>query len=348
MEDTLKQLVEQARTSIAATATQAEYEAAKARIVGPNGAFTELRKQIGTLPKEQRPVFGKLVNEAKQAIEAVLDEGRERLRRAEIEARIGPAVDPTLPLPELPQGTFHLLTQIRTELCSIMRKVGFTIAEGPEVETEWFCFDALNTPSDHPARDLQDTYYLNNKTSCGNILQHDDERYLLRTHTSTVQIREMLKTPPPIRIVSPGRCYRRDTADATHSASFCQMECLAVDKGISVKDLKAILDYIFQSLLGKEAKTRFRPHFFPYTEPSFEVDFYCGHLKRLGKDWVEIGGCGMVDPAVFDAVGYDSDLYSGYAFGFGIERIAMILHGVDDIRYFYQNDLRFLRQFAQV
>jgi len=347
MEETLKQIIEQARSSIEAVATQADFEAAKARIVGPNGSFTEVRKQIGTLPKEQRPVFGKMVNQIKQQIESILETGKERLKQAELQSRIGPAIDPTLPTPDYPDGTFHLLTQIRDELCSIMRKVGFTIAEGPEVETEWFCFDALNTPSDHPARDLQDTYYLKDNVPFGNISKHGNERHLLRTHTSTVQIREMLKTPPPIHIVSPGRCYRRDTADATHSASFCQMECLAVDRGLSVKDLKAILDYIFQSLLGKDAQTRFRPHFFPYTEPSFEVDFNCAHLKRLGKDWVEIGGCGMVDPAVFDSVGYNSDIFSGYAFGFGIERIAMILHGVDDIRYFYQNDLRFLRQFSK-
>jgi phenylalanyl-tRNA synthetase alpha chain len=214
------------------------------------------------------------------------------------------------------------------------------------VETEYFCFDALNTPPDHPARDMQDTYYLPLDASFGNVSRNGSERYLLRTHTSTVQIREMLRHKPPVRIVSPGRCYRRDTTDATHSASFHQLECLAVDEGISVKDLKAILDYVFKSLLGKESKVRFRPHFFPYTEPSFEVDFYSGHLAKVGKEWVEIGGCGMVDPNVFEAVGYDPKRWTGYAFGFGLERIAMILSGVDDIRYFYQNDVRFLRQFA--
>jgi phenylalanyl-tRNA synthetase alpha chain len=227
-----------------------------------------------------------------------------------------------------------------------MRRAGFAVAEGPEVETEFYCFDALNTPPEHPARDMQDTYYLPGATLFGNIQRKGNERYLLRTHTSTVQIREMMKKKPPIRIVSPGRCFRRDTTDATHSASFHQLECLAVDQNISVKDLKAILDYVFKSLLGKESRVRFRPHFFPYTEPSFEVDFYSGHLPKVGKEWVEIGGCGMVDPNVFKSVGYDPEVWTGYAFGFGLERIAMILSGVDDIRYFYQNDIRFLHQFA--
>ena len=173
-----------------------------------------------------------------------------------------------------------------------------------------------------------------------------DEKYLLRTHTSSVQIRTMLKGPPPIRIVSPGRVYRRDTTDATHSANFHQLECLYVDKHVTVRDLKALLDYIFSSLLGKDTKTRFRPHYFGYTEPSFEVDLSAKHLPKVNKEWVEICGCGLVDPTVFEGVGYDPQVWSGYAFGIGLERLAMMLHGIDDIRYFYQNDLRFLKQFA--
>jgi len=346
MEEKLKAIVEEARQMFPQVSSQAEFEAEKARFVGPRGSFTEIRKQIGTLPKEDRPKAGRWVNETKQALEALFKDSQDRLRQEEMNRRVGPPVDVTLPPDARARGGLHLITQIREELCAIMRRVGFTVAEGPEVETEWYCFDALNTPSDHPARDMQDTYYMKDGVDFGNVSRNDSERYLLRTHTSTVQIREMLKSPPPIRIVSPGRCYRRDTTDATHSASFHQLECLAVDEGVTVKDLKAVLDYLFQSLLGKEAKTRFRPHFFPYTEPSFEVDFYSGHLEKVGKEWVEIGGCGMVDPAVFEAVGYDPRRWSGYAFGFGIERIAMILYGVDDIRYFYQNDLRFLRQFS--
>jgi len=232
-------------------------------------------------------------------------------------------------------------------MCSILRKVGFVVADGPEVETEYYCFDALNTPADHPARDAQDTFYLPDTVRFGNVSKKTaEEKYLLRTHTSSVQIRTMLKGQPPIRIVSPGRVYRRDTSDATHSANFHQLECLYVDKNVTVRDLKALLDYIFASLLGKDTKTRFRPHYFGYTEPSFEVDLSAKHLPKVNKEWIEIGGCGMVDPTVFDAVGYDSTVWSGYAFGMGIERLAMLLYGIDDIRYFYQNDARFLKQFA--
>jgi phenylalanyl-tRNA synthetase alpha chain len=346
MEEELKQIVAKAKESLAGVESMPQFEAVKATIVGPNGSFTAIRKNIGKLPKDQRPAAGVLINKAKEEIEALLAAAINNLRAKELAAKIGPALDVTLPPPGDTLGSRHPISQIREELCAIMRRAGFSVAEGPEVETEFFCFDALNTPPEHPARDLQDTYYFPTNAAFGNISRHARERYLLRTHTSSVQIREMLKHQPPVRIVSPGRCYRRDTTDATHSASFHQIECLAVDEGVSVKDLKAILDHIFKSLLGKESKVRFRPHFFPYTEPSFEVDFYSGHLPRLGKEWVEIGGCGMVDPNVFEAVGYDPKKWTGYAFGFGLERIAMILSGVDDIRYFYQNDARFLREFA--
>lgn len=347
MEEELKQIVASAEQSLAGVSNMPQFEAVKASIVGPNGSFTGVRKNLGKLPKEERPAAGKLINEAKDKIDALLLSTMEAIRRAELAARVGPAVDVTLPAPAAATGSRHLIMQIREELCAIMHRAGFAVAEGPEVETEFYCFDALNTPPEHPARAEQDTYYLPESAVFGNVSRKGAERYLLRTHTSTVQIREMLKTKePPVRIVSPGRCYRRDTTDATHSASFHQIECLAVDEGVSVKDLKAILDYVFKSLLGKESKVRFRPHFFPYTEPSFEVDFYSGHLPKVGKEWVEIGGCGMVDPNVFKAVGYDPEKWSGYAFGFGLERIAMILSGVDDIRYFYQNDVRFLSQFA--
>jgi phenylalanyl-tRNA synthetase alpha chain len=228
-----------------------------------------------------------------------------------------------------------------------LKRVGFSVIEGSEVETEYYVFDALNTPPDHPARDLQDTFYLPVEARFGNVSKFEDERYLLRAHTSSVQIRTMLNQRPPLRFVSPGRCFRRDTVDATHSANFNQIEGLYVDKNVTVRDLKALLDYLYESLLGTGTKTRLRPHFFPYTEPSFEVDFSASHLAKVGSEWIEIAGCGMVDPAVFEAVGYDPEVYSGYAFGFGIERIAMILYGVDDIRYFYQNDLRFLKQFSR-
>jgi phenylalanyl-tRNA synthetase alpha chain len=347
MQETLSAILAKAQPELAALKTRAEFEAAKARYVGPNGEFTALMKQMGTVPKEQRPAMGKLVNEAKAQLQAQLDATLERIAAAEIAAQLGPAVDPTLPPPDVGPGTMHPLTQVREEMCRILRKAGFTVADGPEVETEYYCFDALNTPADHPARAEQDTFYFPESAKFGNIARKvPGEKYLLRTHTSSVQIRTMLQGEPPIRIVSPGRVYRRDTTDATHSANFHQLECLYVDKNVTVRDLKALLDYIFASLLGKDTKTRFRPHYFGYTEPSFEVDLSAKHLPKVNKEWIEIGGCGMVDPSVFEAVGYDPEVWAGYAFGMGLERLAMLVYGIDDIRYFYQNDVRFLKQFA--
>jgi phenylalanyl-tRNA synthetase alpha chain len=347
MQDTLSAILAKAQPELAALKTRAEFEAAKARYVGPNGEFTALMKQMGTVPKEQRPAMGRLVNEAKAQLQAQLDATLERIAAAEIAAQLGPALDPTLPSPDAGPGTMHPLTQVREEMCRILRKAGFTVADGPEVETEYYCFDALNTPADHPARAEQDTFYFPESAKFGNIARKvPGEKYLLRTHTSSVQIRTMLQGEPPIRIVSPGRVYRRDTSDATHSANFHQLECLYVDKGVTVRDLKALLDYIFASLLGKDTKTRFRPHYFGYTEPSFEVDLSAKHLPKVNKEWIEIGGCGMVDPSVFEAVGYDPEVWTGYAFGMGLERLAMLVYGIDDIRYFYQNDVRFLKQFA--
>ena len=346
MQAALQALVEKARAELAALRARPEFEAAKARYVGPNGELTALMKQLGAAPKEQKPILGKLINQAKGELQPLIDAALVRIEQTEIAAQLGPAIDPTLPSPDSGPGTTHPLTLVREELCRIFRKAGFAVVEGPEVETEWFCFDALNTPPDHPARDLQDTFYLPENVLVANVSQRTKERYLLRTHTSSVQIRTMLKQKPPVRIISPGRVFRRDTIDATHSANFHQLEGLYVDRHVTVKDLKAMLDYLFQSLLGKDVKTRFRPHYFGYTEPSFEVDLSAKHLGKVGKEWIEIMGCGMVDPAVFETVGYDSTEWTGYAFGLGIERIAMMLYGVDDIRYFYQNDARFLRQFA--
>jgi phenylalanyl-tRNA synthetase alpha chain len=347
MQDQLNTLLAKAPAELAALKTRAEFEAAKARYVGPHGEFTGLMKQLGTVPKEQRPIMGKLVNEAKGRLQAQFDATLARIAEAEIAAQLGPDIDPTLPSPDGGPGTRHPLTLVREEMCRILRKAGFSVVEGPEVETEYYCFDALNTPADHPARDAQDTFYFPAPARFANVAKKTpDEKYLLRTHTSSVQIRAMLKGPPPLRVVSPGRVYRRDTSDATHSANFHQLECLYVDKNVTVRDLKALLDYIFASLLGKDTKTRFRPHYFGYTEPSFEVDLSAKHLPKVKKEWIEIGGCGIVDPAVFEAVGYDPEVWSGYAFGMGLERLAMLVYGIDDIRYFYQNDIRFLKQFA--
>ena len=346
MEDTLKSILAQARTGIEAVCTRAQLEAFKAGLLGSKGSLTAVLKGISSLPVEQRPDAGKLVNKAKEQVEAILDLARKRIDEAEAADRLGPPVDPTLPSPDGGPGTYHLLTQVSEEICSIFRKTGFVVAESSEVETEYYCFDALNTPPDHPARDVQDTYYLPDKALFGNISKKGQESYILRTHSSSVQIRSMLQQSPPLSIISPGRCFRRDTADATHSANFHQIEGLYVDRHVTVKDLRAILDYFVHQLFGEGARTRLRPSFFPFTEPSFEMDFISSDLGKLSDKWIEIMGCGMVDPTVFKAVGYDPEQWTGYAFGLGVERVAMILYGIDDIRHFYQNDFRFLRQFA--
>lgn len=346
MQKNLSAIVDDVQAKAPTIQTRAEFEAYKATISGPNGSLTQVMKGMGALPKEEKPAMGKLINEAKIAINNYFTEVIKRLESAELSAKIGPAIDPTLPAIDLGQGTLHPISQVRREIISLFRRIGFSIAEATEVETEYHCFDALNIPDDHPARDMQDSYYLPSDLHVDNVERHANENYLLRTHTSTVQIRTMLKEKPPIRIVAPGRCFRRDTPDATHSANFHQVEGLYVDRDVTLLNLKATLDHFVKTLFGPKAKTRLRPSFFPFTEPSFEMDFYSPDLGKLSNKWLEIMGCGMVDPEVFKAVDIDPEAYTGFAFGMGIERIAMILQGVDDIRYYYQNDVRFLKQFA--
>jgi|TARA_B110000093_G_scaffold75999_2_gene82780 phenylalanyl-tRNA synthetase alpha chain len=346
MQEQLTAIVAGVRDNAPNIQTRVEFEAFKATISGPKGSLTDVMKRMGKVPKEEKPAMGKLINEAKNAVTAAFDEVIARLEAAELAAKLGPAIDPTLPCPDLDRGTLHPISQVREEMVELFRRIGFSVAEATEVETEHYCFDALNIPSDHPARDMQDSYYLPDDLKVNNVAKHADEKYLLRTHTSTVQIRTMLKQQPPIRIVAPGRCFRRDTPDATHSANFHQIEGLYVDKDVTLLDLKATLDHFVKTIFGPKAKTRLRPSFFPFTEPSFEMDFFSPDLGKLSNKWLEIMGCGMVDPEVFKAVGIDPEVYTGYAFGMGIERIAMILQGVDDIRYYYQNDVRFLKQFA--
>jgi phenylalanyl-tRNA synthetase alpha chain len=313
----------------------AALEQSKGSWIGPNGKFTALMKQLGTLPKEEKPVAGKAVNAAKVELEAALTARREEFELAA--ALPKEPVDFTLPGRRRALGKLHPLTQVTDDIVRAFRKIGFVVADGPEIEDEYHCFDALNTPADHPARDAQDTFYLQPDAK--------NAKSLLRTHTSSVQIRVMKSQPPPIRIIVPGRVYRRDNADATHNPTFHQIEGLYVDKGVTVSDLKGTVEFVFKQLLGSETKIRFRPHYFSYTEPSFEIDFSNALVKKLGKEWLEIAGCGMVHPQVFENVGYDANVWSGWAFGFGIERIAMLRYGINDIRLFYENDVRFLKQF---
>jgi len=310
----------------------AALEQTKGAWIGPNGKFTALMKQLGTLSKEEKPAAGKLINAAKVELEAALGSCREAL---EMKAALPKEpTDFTLPGRRRALGKLHPLTQVTDDIVRAFRKIGFAVADGPEIEDEYHCFDALNTPADHPARDSQDTFYLNTT-----------DKRLLRTHTSSVQIRVMKSQPPPVRIIVPGRVYRRDNADATHNPTFHQIEGLYVDKNVTVGDLKGTVEFVFRELMGSDVKIRFRPHYFSYTEPSYEIDFTNAMVKKMGKDWLEIAGCGMVHPQVFENVGYDPAVWTGWAFGFGIERIAMLRYGINDIRLFYENDVRFLRQF---
>ncbi len=307
-------------------------EQARTSFLGANGKFTALLRQMGTLPKEEKPAAGKLINSAKVELETAL-----AARRAELELKAALPQEPTdfsLPGRRRLLGKLHPLTQVTEDIVRSFRKIGFVVADGPEIEDDYHCFDALNTPADHPARDTHDTFYLNTQ-----------DRWLLRTHTSSVQIRVMKNQPPPVRIIVPGRVYRRDNADATHNPTFHQIEGLYVDKQVTVGDLKGTVEFVFKQLLGDDTRIRFRPHYFSYTEPSFEIDFSSPLTRKIGKEWLEIAGCGMVHPQVFENVGYDPEVWTGWAFGFGIERIAMIRYEINDIRLFYENDLRFLRQF---
>ena len=324
-------------------------ERAKGAFLGGEGQFTALMKELGTLAKDIRPLAGKAINAAKQELEAIVAE-----KRAELELRAALPTEPTdfsLPGRRRSLGKLHPLTQVTDDIVKAFRRLGFAVADGPEIEDEYHCFDALNTPADHPARDAQDTFYVgkaaaNASPSPGGEGRGEGGRSsLLRTHTSSVQIRVMKSQPPPIRIIVPGRVYRRDNADATHNPTFHQIEGLYVDKHVTVGDLKGTVEAVFKDVLGSDVKLRFRPHYFSYTEPSLEIDFTNALVKKLGKDWLEIAGCGMVHPQVFENVGYDPEVWSGWAFGFGIERIAMLRYGITDIRLFYENDVRFLRQF---
>ena len=325
-----------ALAEFAAAADLAGLEQARVNFLGANGRFTALMKQLGTIPKEQKPAAGKAINTAKVELEAALAS-----RRSDLELKAALPKEPTdftLPGRRRVVGKLHPLTQVTEDIVRSFRKIGFVVADGPEIEDEYHCFDALNTPADHPARDTQDTFYLG-------AAEGGAPSTLLRTHTSSVQIRVMKRQSPPVRIIVPGRVYRRDNADATHNPTFQQVEGLYVDRNVTVGDLKGTVEFVFKELMGPETRIRFRPHYFSYTEPSFEIDFSSALTRKMGKEWLEIAGCGMVHPKVFENVGYDPEVWTGWAFGFGIERIAMIRYGINDIRLLYENDLRFLRQF---
>src|SRR5712672_1688707 len=329
--DQIEPLKQAALAELRAAQDLSTLEQARVNFLGSHGKFTEQIKQLSSLPKEKKPVAGKTINSVKVELEAALTD-----RRSELELKAALPKEPTdftLPGRRRPLGKLHPLTQITEDIVRSFRKIGFVVADGPEVEDEYHCFDALNTPADHPARDTQDTFY----TAGGSRL--------LRTHTSSVQIRVMEKQQPPVRIIVPGRVYRRNNADATHNPTFQQVEGLYVDKGVTVADLKGTVEFVFKELLGDGVKLRFRPHYFSYTEPSYEIDFSSPLVKKMGKEWLELAGCGMVHPKVFEQVGYDPEVWTGWAFGFGIERIAMLRYEINDIRLFYENDVRFLKQF---
>jgi phenylalanyl-tRNA synthetase alpha chain len=327
---------EEALQEIGAAATAADLERLRVKFLGRKGALTLILRGLKDLAPELRRRVGQEANLAKQALEEALEQALARLKAA---ARRAPRaeLDVTLPGRRPPLGHLHPLTRITQEICDIFLHLGFEAVEGPEVELDYYNFEALNIPADHPARDMQDTFYFN-------------DRVLLRTQTSPMQIRVMEKRKPPVRIIAPGRVYRRDS-DITHSPMFHQVEGLLVDRRVSFADLKGVLLAFSHQMFGPEVSLRFRPSYFPFTEPSAEVDISCVICRGLGcrvcsvTGWLEILGAGMVHPAVFEAVGYDPEEYTGFAFGLGVERIAMLRYGIDDIRLFYENDLRFLRQF---
>jgi len=354
MSHPLEQLRDDALLEIESARDEQALEAARVKYLGRSGSISAWGEQMKTLAKEEKPVVGKLLNEVRNAVTAAIDLRAQQFRSQKETGALG-KIDISLPgatgpigysgysgysghLP-LERGSLHPLTQMLERSIQIFRRMGFALADGPDIEDEWHCFDALNTPPEHPARNEQDTFYL-------------PDGQLLRTHTSTVQIRTMQSAPPPIRVISPGAAYRRDELDATHSPQFHQIEGLHVDENVGIADLKGALEFFMRELFGAGTEVEFRPHYFPFTEPSLEVYVKSKALKS-GEQWIEVAGSGVVHPAVFEQVNkargdkaYDPEKWSGYAFGLGMDRLAMILFDIPDIRLFAQNDLRFLKQFA--
>lgn len=339
MEDKIKRIKEEFIFKLNQTKKIKDLERLRVEYLGRKSELTQLLRRLGTISSEERPRMGQYLNQVKNELERFItehlevlkiEEGRERLKEE--------MVDITLPGKILERGNLHPITQVLKKIEEIFFSLGFRLEEGPEVELDYYNFEALNIPKDHPARDVQESFYL-------------DGEVLLRTHTSPVEIRIMEKQPPPVRMIAIGRCYRRDAVDSTHSPMFHQIEGLAVDEDITFGDLKGVLTFFAQRMFGEDRKVRFRPGYFPFTEPSAEVDVSCLLCEGKGckgcgyTGWLEIMGAGMTDPAVFKMVGYDAEKYSGFAFGMGAERIAMLKYGINDIRLFFENDLRFLKQF---
>ncbi|CAK7057126.1 phenylalanine--tRNA ligase subunit alpha [Fusobacterium varium] len=337
MKEKVAQLKEQAQSSIESAASLHELEEIRVSLLGKKGELTEISKGMKTLSPEERPIIGQLVNETREFISSMLDEKNNQLKEKEKRARLEQEIiDITLPGEDIELGTSHPITETMNFMKDIFIEMGFDVADGPEVEKVKYNFDALNIPETHPSRDITDTFYIS-----------DD--VVLRTQTSPVQVRYMLEHKPPFRMICPGKVYRPDY-DVSHTPMFHQMEGLMIGENISFANLKGILTHFVKKVFG-ETEVRFRPHFFPFTEPSAEMDVQCAVCKgkgcRVCKDsgWLEIMGCGMVDPEVLKAVGYDPNEVSGFAFGVGIERVTILRHGIDDLRAFFENDIRFLKQF---
>ena len=339
MKQQLEEIKSRAAAALANAKLPQEIDELRVRFLGKKGELTGILKQMGKLSPEERPVIGQLANEVRSWIETDIETRLTEIKASQMAARLeSEKLDVTLPGKRPQFGAKHPLSIVLDEIKEIFIGMGFEIADGPEVETDYYNFEALNIPKDHPARDTPDTFYIN-------------ENILLRTQTSPVQVRVMEQKKPPIRIISPGRVYRSDALDATHSPLFHQIEGLVVDKGITFADLKGTLETFIKRLYGEDSVVRFRPHHFPFTEPSAEVDVQCFNCKgegcRLckGEGWIEILGCGMVHPKVLSNCGIDPEVYSGFALGMGLERVVMRRYNIDDIRLFYENDVRFLKQF---
>ncbi len=336
MIERLQTLLKTAEESISGAVDLKVIDEIRVKYLGKSGELTEILKGLSQVSAEDRPKVGKVSNEIKNKIAELLDRKKEDLESKSSQAAI-PGWDPTLPGRKLAMGKMHPLVAVQKEIAEIFKNLGFDIAEGPDLETDYYNFLALNFPPDHPARDAQDTFYVKNK--------------VLRTHTSPIQVREMEKRKPPFKFIAPGRVYRNEAIDATHHHIFHQVEGFLVDEGVQFSHLKGVLDVFIKKFFGADVKTRFRPSFFPFTEPSAEMDISCVFCKGQGcrickqSGWVEMMGCGMIDPVVLKNCGIDDEKYSGFAFGMGVERIALFKYGIDDIRLFYQNDIRFLDEF---